>query len=299
MNNYNEDIKKLMQDLVDCKVAELQSWAKVRWEGGRLYHETNKIIKEIAEYDIHNQILYLELLVKKEFRIFDNWPSSAPEITSQFYNWINSRISKLKIKLMEIDKQNKERIYSAKNKEDFLRIFIKGIHELQQQGDKAPCVENIKNKKLLEAPFQYYFKTFFASIYDSVEAEPQKGNGRIDLKIRDKTIGIKIVEFKGWWHSSKNTIVEQICNYLTDFEKEGYIFIINNNKTKNIINDYKDLITVKETNYITDSWESIIFNKSNFEYFFSRHRLLNKEKIIYHFIFNVFNKISHRRQHAC
>src|SRR4051812_38923018 len=87
------DIEKLIEDQVNCKVKELSSWKKVRWEGGRLYYETQKIMSEISGYETKIQILYLEKLYKKRFIIQDNWPHSAPDITSDLKNWIQKSIS--------------------------------------------------------------------------------------------------------------------------------------------------------------------------------------------------------------
>lgn len=272
-----ENIKKQVKG----KVEELSYWEQVRWEGGRLYYECNKIINEINIYDIETQIFYLELLLEKHFILQDNTPFDAPDITFSFRNWLKTSINKKKGWLLTV-KDN------TIKKSDFLNTFIQGIHELQMQGDKNECIIKIKNGICQEQPFQYYFKTFFASKYDSVEAETQKGNGRIDLKVKDKRIGIKIIEFKGWWNYDKKNLIAQIVEYLTDFEKEGYIFMINHNKRKKIVDNYKKEIITDKMNYVRDSWKTNKYNNSNFEYYLSKHNIKTREKLLYHFIFNVY-----------
>jgi len=243
LKKLSKELIENIQKQVDCKVEELNQWKEVMWQGGRLFFETEKIKNEIQVYNVEAQILYLELLDKKHFLLQDNTPFDAPDITSSFRNWLKTSINMKKGWLFAV----KDNIVKES---DFLNTFIQGIHELLMQGDKNDGIIKIKNGILREQPFQYYFKTYFSSKYDSVEAETQKGNGRIDLKINDKRIGNNIIEFKGWWNRDKKNLTDQICEYLTDFEKEGYIFLINHNKKKNIIEKYKKEIITNKMNYI-------------------------------------------------
>ncbi len=100
--------------------------------------------------------------------------------------------------------------------------------------------------------------------------------------------GEKIIEFKGWWNQDTKTSPEQICSYLTDFEKDGYIFMINHLKKKEIVADYKELITKPPMNYIADSWKEHNYENTDMVYYESKHQFAVKEKTIYHFIFNVY-----------
>ena len=285
MGRTNKKIEKLLKQQIDSKVSDLTWWDSVRWEGGRLYYETQKILNEIADYNIETQILYFDLLAKREFRIYDNAPSKAPEITEQFYNWLKTKKTKLEIIACGGNKEEEKQEIIGSN---FLEVFIEGIHELQKQGDKAVCIENIKNNRKLEEPFQYHFKTYFSPLYKDVEIEVPKGNGRIDLSVKDKNGQRRIIEFKGWWNTTKNDIVVQIGKYFTEFEKEGYIFMVNHKKTERIINEYKSIITSNGMNYINESWCSKFYKESDFEYFYSEHLILGKTKRLYHFIFNIY-----------
>jgi hypothetical protein len=174
---------------------------------------------------------------------------------------------------------------------DFIEDFLDGIRTLQKNDTNEPCIINVReNKPDKESSFRYWFKNFFAARYKdaSVTAEEEKGNGRIDLKVSHKLFGEKIIEFKGWWNQDKRNSPEQICNYLTDFENNGYIFMINHLKSKDISYDYKDLVTQSIQNFIDSSWKEHKFENTDMVYYESKHKFGVKEKIIYHFIFNVF-----------
>ena len=88
----------ILESQVKAKVSDLSEWKQVRWEGGRLYYETTKITNEIRDYNIENQIIYLEKLLDSDFIVQDNLPSEAPDITLNFKNWLVKTISQLKIK---------------------------------------------------------------------------------------------------------------------------------------------------------------------------------------------------------
>ena len=103
MNENN--IAEIIDLQVKAKIADLSEWKQVRWEGGRLYYETTKIVHELKDYSIENQILYLEKLLDSEFKIQDNLPSEAPDITLNFKNWLVKTISQLKIKSIQNSKE--------------------------------------------------------------------------------------------------------------------------------------------------------------------------------------------------
>lgn len=175
---------------------------------------------------------------------------------------------------------------------EFIELILKGMKELQTQDEKAECIKVIKTEsKKLEAPFCIWFKTFFSGKYETVNAEPEKGNGRIDLKIEDSSIGTKIIEFKGWWNSDKKQVVSQILSYLTDFETDGYIIIINNNRKK-VDDDYFDLIKSESVKYVENSFEEIDVPKTGYKYFISNHSDRIRTKRLYHFILNVYSTLS-------
>jgi hypothetical protein len=178
---------------------------------------------------------------------------------------------------------------------DFIYDLITGIRALQKNDTNEPCIINVReNKPDKETSFRYWFKNFFTARYKeaSVTAEEEKGDGRIDLKVSHKLFGEKIIEFKGWWNQDKKSSPEQICSYLTDFEKEGYIFMINHLKSKDISSDYKNLVTQTDANFIAGSWKEHEFENTDMVYFESTHKFGVKKKVIYHFIFNVFYSVA-------
>lgn len=176
-------------------------------------------------------------------------------------------------------------------KRDFVLDMVSGMRQLQKNGLNEACISNVKeNQPDKESSFRYWFKNFFSARYPNaiVTAEEEKGNGRIDLKV---IIGNneKIIEFKGWWNSDKAELISQISSYLTDFEKEGYIFMINHLKTKDIVPGYKTLMTQESMGYLQDTWAVHQFDNTDMHYFSSKHKIGVKEKVVYHFIFNVYS----------
>lgn len=99
------EIFDILDSQVKAKVAELNEWRPVRWEGGRLYYETIKIVNEIQTYSIEYKIIYLEKLLNSEFTVQDNLPDEAPDITLNLKNWLVKKISQLKINSLHNNKE--------------------------------------------------------------------------------------------------------------------------------------------------------------------------------------------------
>lgn len=91
----------IIKEQVKSKVKELSSWENVQYEGGRIFYETQTILNEIHLYNTSNKIFYLEQLLNSKFTIQDNWPGKAPDVTSQFKNWLIQTIAKLKIEQIQ------------------------------------------------------------------------------------------------------------------------------------------------------------------------------------------------------
>lgn len=183
--------------------------------------------------------------------------------------------------------ENKEKEVTV-FKKDFVSDFIRGIKKLQELDTGAECVKFIKNDEKKEAPFRDWFSGFFDMAGYHTDRESLKGNGHIDLKVGDDLIGKKIIEFKGWWnYEDKKRIIEQLCKYLTEFEGDGYIFMINNLK-ENIVEKYKAIVTTPQSGYIDGTWDPIPHEEGSFFYFRSFHRLGSQVKHIFHFIYSVY-----------
>lgn len=173
------------------------------------------------------------------------------------------------------------------NSKSFIDYFIQSIKVLQSEDKKLQCIANIRNGVNHEHPFRDMFKVMLSPIYSSVEAEPEKGNGRIDLKIQDDKLSIPIiVEFKGWWNNDKLNIINQLIGYLTDFEDEGFIFMINHNKKKQIIEDYYKIVTDSNAGYKAESWKEERYLNTGYMYYSSLYEQNGKIKKVNHFIFN-------------
>lgn len=176
-----------------------------------------------------------------------------------------------------------------KQSENFIDTLLNGVKELQVQDIKCEAIRKIKDESNnKEEPFRDWFKTFFKGKYDSVNAEPLKGNGRIDLKIEDKQIGTKVLEFKGWWNRDKNLLPNQIMNYLTDFDETGFIILINHCKKKKIDEEYLGLIKTAKMGYLHNSVEEKEFQNTGYKYYLTKHSDEIRVKILYHFIVNVY-----------
>ncbi len=184
--------------------------------------------------------------------------------------------------------------YFKKEKEtsenEFIEHFIYGVECLYEMDIKANCIKTLRENPNLknEHEFRDWFFAWFKAKYDFVNIEPEKGNRRIDLKIEDNIIGKKIIEFKGWWNDDKNKIIDQLTNYMTEFDKSGYVFMINKlsrGKRGDIVQKYENLISSSELNFV--SWEEIPHKDTDYKYYKSTHMYFGREKVIYHLIFRL------------
>lgn len=170
----------------------------------------------------------------------------------------------------------------------FIKDFLDGIHKLQKSRDKKDFIENVKSgKSKKEAPFCNWFDDFFYGRKYNTEVEPPKEGGRIDLRISHSSISDRIIEFKGWWNFDKKEIVKQVHEYLTEFEDEGFIFLINDQR-KSITTEYQKLIEDIETSYEVNSWQEVCNSPTSYSYFKSVHQFGEKRKTLFHFIYSVW-----------
>lgn len=171
----------------------------------------------------------------------------------------------------------------------FIMHLIDGVKGLQNDDERVLCIRNLRNDGPdKESLFRDHFKTFLSGRFEdgTVTIEEGKGTRHIDLKITSRLYGEKILEFKGWWNQDKEQVVEQVCGYLTDQHPEGYIFMINDNKNKPIVEPYKAKVATENMGYIPDSWFSHTVPGTQITYFESKHKLAIHTKTLYHFIFN-------------
>jgi hypothetical protein len=98
-----EKIKELINQKVDRKIKDLATWRNVRYQNdSRLFVETENLEIELSEFEPDIKIYFLnrlkEQIEQREITIQGNLPGSAPDITKQFIDWIETVLIDLKIK---------------------------------------------------------------------------------------------------------------------------------------------------------------------------------------------------------
>lgn len=142
-----------------CEKINQLKWfdGHLRWDGGRIYFESTKLLNEIESYSVQTQISILELLhneiANSDITIQDNWPLECPDVTDQFVAFLKQHLNKLQIsnidsieikeilgfscslsekQLLEVylfmtgQKSNEDDKYIKCSKNDFLRVFHRG-----------------------------------------------------------------------------------------------------------------------------------------------------------------------------
>lgn len=169
---------------------------------------------------------------------------------------------------------------------DFVDVLIRGMRELQQQGEAQESfrlVQSGKGKR--EATVRDFFRTICAGKYEVTAAESLKGKGHIDLKVYDvvnKTW--LIVEFKGYWNKDRGKLVHQLLGYVTDAEGYAFTMTINHLK-KDITLQHRQCITRRKTGFIAHSWE--VHEARNITYFSSCHQLNGRVIKLFHFVLSI------------
>ena len=212
-------------------------------------------------------------------KLFDNLPhdfyrnQDFAYLAANIANLINGEVihgEETKIKIIE---------------KEFLDDFIRGIEHLITLNERHVAIKNIFDGIKHEAPFRDFFSSWFEAQNYMTNSEPLRGNNHIDLKVEHLSITKKIVEFKGWWNPDKYVIIQQLFNYLSQFDGEGYVFIINHSG-KNIEEFYKQNITKEQIGHF-EKWDSIQYKQTAFRYFVSKHNLDGQTKTVYHFILQI------------
>ncbi|MGH2563282.1 MAG: hypothetical protein ACRDE5_02135 [Ginsengibacter sp.] len=116
-----------------------------------------------------------------------------------------------------------------------------------------------------------------------VGREPLKGRGQIDLKISHASIGNRIIEFKGWWNPGRKNLVQQLFSYLTEFDGNVYIVIVNT-AGNNIISEYQGILSKQENSFKPIKWEEETFVPTSYKYYKSTHEINSVDRHVFHFI---------------
>ena len=165
-------------------------------------------------------------------------------------------------------------------KKNFINDLIKGIQLMQEEEIK----EDLVAYKRREDPYRNWIWRWFRNLNYQAERETLKGTGHIDLKVIHPSIGTNVIEFKGWWNDKRKQVIQQTCKYLTEFEEEAFIFIINDSG-RNIIEEYRSIVENIDTGIIEEFSELSADIQKNYKYYRSIHYYNGSKKIIYHFIF--------------
>jgi hypothetical protein len=298
INKIYEDIKKQIDDPeIEKKIfSEIEKQIINKHVRLCIYDCLSLLIKHYQEGNIDYKILIIILdaycqRLRKDINlepwigvtksVINNF-GKIEENNEEFRNIIQEKIKNLNEKYLPISLDN-----SDNNIENLVTLLIKGINKLQENSDRESFIKDLKSgKKKDESGFRNWFETYFTGAEFEAVPEALKGNGRIDLKLKSKNNEYKI-EFKGWWNNDKTQIVEQIYGYLTDFNENGIIFIINHLKEKDILDEYEKIVVSDKMCYMPETWQDIKFQNTNFIYYKSKHLFGINPKTIYHFIFRI------------
>ncbi|MFT7005466.1 MAG: hypothetical protein ACJAWW_002841, partial [Sulfurimonas sp.] len=260
----NKQIEEL-----DIRTNKLQEFNYLNLTTSEFIHKSFELIKVIQSY-INDY---------KKFILKDN-------IKIEYKQKLNDLIN------LSFDIKNETSfLYSLNKAEDInytlCDLIVRTIKLMQK--NEPTFIKKYKSNNtsgLLEADFRdIAYRTFGLSHDVTISAEALSRGGRTDLQIESQKFGTKTFEFKIWGSNDYKDVVKQIYEYLTDFEDEGFIFMVNKNK-KNIDNEYIKNIENMKMGFISDSLERREIN--DFTFFLSKHIIHTKEKTIYHFIYNLY-----------
>lgn len=169
----------------------------------------------------------------------------------------------------------------------FIRLFTRGIRELETQGEGQESfrlVQSGKGKR--EAAIRDFFRPVCVGQYEVVESESPKGKGRIDLKVYDITYKTNhIVEYKGIWNFDRDFMVRQTTNYLTSADDFAYTCTISHQPLRKTKPCHRQSITHRRTGYISKSWYE--YKVNNIEVYRSMHNVHGRPVTLFHFIITI------------
>ena len=257
----------------ECEICEYNNELKaIIKEGPKLPKDKLERITQLEErrdylaefiYSIEDAFTYISNFLFKHFEELE----SDERFIKQFARFLTKNsVGRIK----SIGAQEKH------NSNSFSEYILRAIEALSRK----PI--NFSNEDGYRSHFYHVFSVLTGV---SISAEDISKKGRTDLMIRGE-FETKIIEFKIWGRNDYKNVVKQLVGYMTDFEKTGYLFIINENKLKKIDTEYLEQLKFPDANLIGQI-SKMKYNNTNYHYYQSVHRFAGKEKIIQHFIFNV------------
>jgi hypothetical protein len=178
----------------------------------------------------------------------------------------------------ELKRENIEqyqKLFNNSKISSFESILVKSIKDLSIK----PKI--FKDEDEIRSHFYYIISALSNNTYVTIESLSRKG--RTDLLVSGE-YGRIIVEFKIWKRNNYKKIVNQLIGYLSDFESEGYIVILNKQQ-KLIEKEYIQTISDEQT-FIIGEVTKLKLKDTNYEYYRSTHKIDLKPKTVTHFIYN-------------
>ena len=289
---FKNTVRELLFTVHNLKKAEktLSAFHRAAAEIVKIWNEELYFIEEKAN---KNPSPSSSEIVRVEFKagsLETTWWVSEPEFDQiphkMFMNQDFAAYAMNVANLINSEILHKQKTTIKILRRNFIDDFVSGIKKLLEQGNSEICIRNIHEKKNLEGPFRDFFSLWFSAKNYATNSESLVGRNHADLKVEHPSLDKKIIEFKGWWNQNKKSTVEQISNYLTHFENEGFIFIINHSLA-DIELSYKNLVENSKNGYLLNSWRKIRYKRTPFYYYASTHAIQTAKKKIYHFILNV------------
>lgn len=219
-------------------------------------------------YNIEDAFYYISNFLLKHFEELEN----DEAFLEKYSIFIRTKQLNKKVEYKEfeiVDERLKENNF-------FSEYILKGIEALSEKP--------IKFEK--EDDYRTHFYHSFSMLKGAyVTAEAISRQGRTDLMVKCK-FWTKIIEFKIWGRNNHQEVIEQLNDYMTDFQQYGYIIIANHNKKKRIIKEYLNIIRSSEMNLIGEIKE-LTYKDTPYKYFVSTHKFKEERKIITHYIYNL------------
>jgi len=192
----------------------------------------NELTFSIKNYQINKEIS------KEHLTLLENWIEKIKNNLIEekwIYEGLQFKLPALAQPQTTTSKLENKNIESELNNaiENFRKEIMRGMKKLPEY----EIVSITNSGKRNEDNYRDYFKNFLEGADFICIPEQKHQRNYIDLKVRDKSDNVFKMEFKIWSNPDTKEVVKQIRKYLSQFDKVGFIFIINSNESS-IIEKY-------------------------------------------------------------
>lgn len=240
-------------------------------------------VKNLFESNLMSKIFDLKYLINSYHSEYKNAILKnrfKEEMTNKFHQIIRDNDLGNDLKFLYFDDTISKEFH-------IIDLTIKSILLLQRS--EPSFLKNFrlgKVKSLYESDFRDVIYRTFGLTYDViVTSESLSKKGHTDLQIFSKKLGDITFEFKIWGKNDYKSVVSQILGYLTSNQHNGFIFMINSNKSS-IESVYLEEVIISSSSFIQKSLRKE--RRSNFKYYTSNHLTTDGMKTIYHFLYNIY-----------